>query len=498
MSLMIKAKKNTFAYYANFFTNVLLTFLFTPILVKYLGTTYFGVWKTTQKLLDFASAADGRSAQALKWIIANQEASDDDDRKRRAVGSALRISIYFLPILSLLLAVLVFLAPSAIRGLAGSDINMVRLFTLTLGANVVLGPLLGIPDAVLVGTNKGYQSIGIQTVWLIISNVTMLALAVNGFGLIYLAGTVLSCAVLNALCVLWVAKRTVKWLGVQKPGPQENTTFFAFSGWILLWALIEKLLLSSEVLIIGFTIGPIEVTRYSFTAYVAQFAVAICLLTGSAVTPGLGALISSQDVTTASQAIRKLREVVLAIAAVIAGVTLIMNKSFVNIWVGERFYLGDIANILLVALFLQVVIIRSEAQVHDLGLKIRTRAVLGFLSVTFGLFLGVLLGWKYNSAVAVMAGLFVGRLLLLCALPAMVDKAILVRQRLWPIYIWCVIILLPCAIVGIILPLLSIHLAISFALFSAAALFAACYALLLSDDTKMTVKAMVFSRFNRD
>ena len=106
-SMFKKVKLNAVAGYTHFAISSLLVFFVSPFLVKFLGVSVFGMWKSIEKILSFASIADGRSAQALKWVIANDESSNDLDYKKQFVGSALKIWLYFLPFVTLIVFLLV-------------------------------------------------------------------------------------------------------------------------------------------------------------------------------------------------------------------------------------------------------------------------------------------------------------------------------------------------------------------------------------------------------
>ena len=82
-----------------FFINTITAFILNPILVGYFGAYLFGIWKSIDKYLGFASIADGKGSQALKWIVAKHESSKDNGLKQRFVGSAFIVWIIFLPIL---------------------------------------------------------------------------------------------------------------------------------------------------------------------------------------------------------------------------------------------------------------------------------------------------------------------------------------------------------------------------------------------------------------
>src|SRR5690554_1619033 len=157
-SLVRRAGLNAFTSYINFIVNAGLVFFISPFLVTYLGSSTFGIWKSIQQILGFASIADGRASQALKWVIANKKDVDNDREKQEIIGSAIRIWLYFLPVLLISVGVLVFLLPNLINGLQFHEVNIVRVAGMILGMNIILTPLLGIPDAVLVGINEAHKS----------------------------------------------------------------------------------------------------------------------------------------------------------------------------------------------------------------------------------------------------------------------------------------------------------------------------------------------------
>src|SRR2546425_7436436 len=57
------------------------------------------------------SAADGRPTEALRLLIATKQGADDPMEHRRAVGSALVVWLWFLPLVAGVGAVLVWLSP---------------------------------------------------------------------------------------------------------------------------------------------------------------------------------------------------------------------------------------------------------------------------------------------------------------------------------------------------------------------------------------------------
>ncbi|UPK25702.1 polysaccharide biosynthesis protein [Bradyrhizobium sp. 195] len=428
---MNETKLNAIALYANFVVMALLGLAINPLLVQSLGATDFGIWKSLLRLLDLSGVADGRATQALKWIVAHGSRKDDDLTLRRAVAAAILMWLFWLPVLLLAVSGVIYLLPSLINGVTADHLTLARWAALALGINVILSALLGIPDAVLIGTNQGYRSIVLTTTFLVISNGLMLLAARADFGLPTLGLITLGSTVLNGTFTWWVARKRVKWWGIAKPMRSDVSRFAGFSNWTLVWALVQLLLLSSELLLISAMSGPVAVTEYTFTSYSIQFALSICLMTGSAVTPSLGALIGSADFTGAGKLVRQTREILLAVMTVSGAGILLLNKAFVSVWIGPEYYMGDALNALMVIAFLQLSHIRLEAQIQDVGLNISKKVLVALAATVVSLLLAGLLFLVFGSLESIYLGLIIGRLLASILLPRLVSGLVPIPAYHW-------------------------------------------------------------------
>lgn len=421
---MSSTKLNALTLYVHFVVVALIGLVANPLLVRSLGAEHFGIWKACLRILDLSAVADGRGTQALKWIVAHGDSRDDADQKRRDIGAALAIWMIWLPILLVVVSASVAALPYLITGIDAADLQTVRLAAGLLGLNVVLMGLLTLPDAVLVGTNQGYRSYVVTTLFLVLSNIGMVLAAHAGFGLVGLGVVTVAAQVVNGLIVLVIARRFVRWWGVRRPRWADVRRVLGFSNLTLVWALVQLVLLSSEVLLIGYFSGPVDVSRYTFTAYVAQFALSICLMTGSAVTPRLGALCGAGKLDEATVLHARTRRILYAIITVVASGIILMNGAFVSLWVGPDFYMGDAANLAMVALMIQLALIRFDAQVQDVGLQIGRKVLWGSLGATVSLITAGAVYTATSDVALMFVGLLAGRLPLSFIFPRQVDRLI--------------------------------------------------------------------------
>jgi O-antigen/teichoic acid export membrane protein len=427
-NILHKAKLNALASYLNFGVSSALIFLLSPYLVSFLGNYSFGVWKSIQKILTFATVADGRATQALKWVIANDESKGDIIVKQQAIGSSLKIWLYFLPFMFLIISLLVWNLPNLINNLDSSLYESVYLVGFILGANMLINPLLAIPDAILVGTNNGYKSTSIQIIGVVFSNCLMVLVAYLGFGIIGLASVILLITLMNAGFIFYVCKTNIPWLGIQKPSKEQIKEFFGFSFWVFLWTFVQKLILSTEILLIAFLLNPETVSNYIFTTYIVQLAISISLISGSAITPGLGKVIGAKDFEKAREIIRIVRDAIMFIAAFFGGIILLFNRNFVSLWMGETYFMGEFTNLLIVLIMVHLVMFRIEGQVQDLSLKIKNKVIYGALFAALSFVLALigfeLLGERIEG---IFLGILIGRVLHVFVFQNLVNKMLAMK-----------------------------------------------------------------------
>lgn len=421
---MSNTKYNALALYANFIVMGLIGILINPLMVRALGMEQFGVWKACLRLLDLTAVADGRASQALKWIVAHRNREEDIGQKQRDVGAALTIWLLWTPLLFVAVITIVFYLPNLVTGISASSLPYARWLAALLGFNIVLSGLLGIADATLVGTNQGFRSYMLATTFLVLCNFGTLIVARGNYGLIGIGLVTVVCSFLNGITTWQMARRYVRWWGVRSPSLQDVKRVLSFSNWTLLGAFLQAFMLSTEVLVIGYVSGPENVSRYTFTCYVSTFVLSMCLMTGTAVTPKLGAMIGSADTVNAVALHDRTRELLLALVTTGAVGLILCNRPFVQSWAGPNYYLGDLVNLGVVAVFVQLALVRFDFQIQDISLQIARKvmwmAVGSGLAIVFGATLYGLTG----QLPMLFVGIVIGRLPMNFALPHLVAKVI--------------------------------------------------------------------------
>jgi O-antigen/teichoic acid export membrane protein len=428
-SLTRRAVLTAIASLLDYGAQIATTLLVTPIVVGRLGSSLFGVWEMLRQAVGYMSAADGRPMDALRLVIASEQASADTGRVRRHVGAALGVWLVFLPLVAIAGTILVWLAPTITQ--VGPELRgSVRLACGLLVLGFIAGALAGIPEAVLRGMNLGYKRMGWQAALSATGGLLAAGAVYTGLGVWGLGAAQLALAGFTGLCFVLLAKRYVPAFAVARPSRAEVASLLRMSAWLTGGLVLTNLLLASDVLILGMVVSPAVVATYVLTGSSARMSVTLFNFTVGATTAGLGGLMGQHEYERATQ-IRRELVTLTWLFVTIAGATILMwNRSFVSLWVGEQHYAGTWANLLIVCVMAQTAFIRGDAFIIDAALRPRPRvivtAIAAVLTVAATLALTPVLG-----IAGLCLGIVVGRLPQTIAYPRLVASCLQRQRTVW-------------------------------------------------------------------
>ena len=421
-----RASLNALAAVIEYGARLVVGFVVNPILVAGLGGFAFGVWQILGRLVGYMSAAGGRPAQALKWSIANRQASSDIDAKRRQIGSSLIVATVFLPILVPIGFIIAWFVP----GWLDAPPDMVwpiRVATGLLVANLILLNFLDVPRSVLEGENLGYKRMGLSALLVVAwGGLTILAVK-TGMGLPGVALATVVTTILTAATYLFIVRVHVSWFRARRPSRAEVQGFLGLSWWFLGWRLVMQVLRSSDMVVLGVADSAELVSVYALTRYVPETLTTLVSMVVMGVAPGLGGLIGSGKLDRSAAVRAELMTFSWLLATVAGAGFLMWNRSFVGLWVGDAFYAGDLENLLIAALVTQFVFIRIDAHIIDLTLDLKQKVLVGALAGTVAVALSTAFVLAGGGIVGLCAGFLIGRGLLTLVYPAIVGRALDIR-----------------------------------------------------------------------
>jgi O-antigen/teichoic acid export membrane protein len=415
-----KAYLNALASVLDNGARIAVALVITPILVSGLGNLLFGVWQILNRLVSQISAADGRPTQALKWVIANRQVSDDDDQKKREVGSAFAVWIIFLPVLLIAGAIVIWFSPTVTK-VSPELYSVVRFSCAVLVINFIFLGLIALPEAVLRGMNLGYKRMGVMASLTIFGGVLTAGAIYFELGLTGVAGAQVVVSIITSIVFWLLVRKFVPWFGVALPQFSEVRRFLKLSIWYTLWTLINKLLLVSDVIVLGIVSSALTVTTYTLTGYPAMVIAEFIFVAIEAIIPGLGGVIGQKQYEKAAEIRKEMMTISWLLVTAVGATILMWNRSFIHLWVGSEHYAGLWVNILIVLVVVQWVFFRIDAFVIDLTLNLRRKVIIGAIAAILSIGTAAVLIPSMGIA-GLCVGLLGGRFVLTISYPLIVNS----------------------------------------------------------------------------
>ena len=167
------------------------------------------------------------------------------------MGSAIIVALLFLPPMFILGAVLVWFVPIWFKA-PEAYVGPIRLAVGFLVLNLAVTSFAIVPQSVLTGENLAYKRMGLGTVLVFIGGgFTWLVLYLD-LGIAAGAAAALASTLLTGAFYYVVARRYAPWFGARFPPLRDARPFIGLSFWFMVWNLVMTLMLSGDVMILGF------------------------------------------------------------------------------------------------------------------------------------------------------------------------------------------------------------------------------------------------------
>jgi O-antigen/teichoic acid export membrane protein len=421
-NLTKKAYLNAFASALDYAARLLIGFFITPLVVVGLGDFFYGVWQFLNRLVGYISPSSGKPTMALKWTLASMQNSTDYDLKRQQVGNTLAILAIFTPLLAILGGLMTWFVPFWLKA-PPEYFWQVRVAAALLVLELIATSLATIPQSVLQGENISYKRMGATTIMVLVGGgLTWLAIVLKT-GIVGVAAAAVISMFLSGGWFLLVVRQYAPWFGVGRPTRKSIMSFMGISWWFMGWNLVSQVMTDGDVVLLGLLGAVTMVADYTLTKYAPDMLISIIAIMVFGSAPGLGGILGSGDYEKAARVRGEMMALTWLIVTVMGGTILTWNQAFLSLWVGAQHFTGVTSALLMVVMVTQMVIIRNDASVIDLTLKINRKVTIGAISSAVSLILAGVLVKVFNLGIAGLCiGLIAGRLILSIAYPMLIGR----------------------------------------------------------------------------
>jgi len=227
--------------------------------------------------------------------------------------------------------------------------------------------------SLFVGMNLSYRRIGIQSVSTIAVGVLSYIFLIRDMGITGLGIAAVIGALLMLALYYWLTRHVFYWLRLIKIKTSELWEFISINSEYLLLKVSSLLSESFDLLLLAYFLGPAEVASYSLTLFTAKGLRKFIQEFTTAYSPGLSIARAESSSSFISN-----RETFILINWLAIGMSfpilIVINESFLSLWVGPDVYLGDLENLLIYLIVIFKLTRGLEVAVISMTLRVKEMA----------------------------------------------------------------------------------------------------------------------------
>lgn len=353
--------------------------LVSPVIVKGLGSSLYGAWKIIGQLTGYATLADSRATQVLKWTVAKKKEIASEEELRSDVTSALFVTAFILPLILIAGAVISWYAPYITR----VDIAYFSLIRITCGLlifSLAIAKVFDLFEAVLRGMNLGFKRMGLRSGIIVGGGALKVFVITQGYGLIGLSIVQIFITIVTGLSFYFIVKKSVGWFGFGKTNFKRVLYFSKLSGWNMANTATDTILTSSDKVLLGFAAGPVVVSSYALSTFLPLAIQGLLFRVIIGAMPGIGKLFGLKEYSKIYKVWDSMNGLIFLLTTATGVTVILFNNSFLKAWVGDGFFAGNVINVLLIVMILQDTFIKHDGYIINATLDLKKKVYLSLFS----------------------------------------------------------------------------------------------------------------------
>jgi O-antigen/teichoic acid export membrane protein len=333
--------------YLYLFVGLILSFLLTPIILRYLGQTAYGLWVVFGSVVGYFGLLDfGINTATIKYT-AEYRARNEQENVNKYISTILVVFIFIGVFIIVVCFGLTPFIPSLFN-IPKDLIPLGQIAFLIMGLNVALG-LLGATFGNMI---YGYQRVDVWKIFGIIQAIANASFAIIflrlGFGLIGVVvaslSSVLILIILYLLFIHYSNYAIVIHPKLANVNMLKKIAPYSIRSFVL--SLTSQVLYYTDNIVIGIFLGASLVTIYSIAYKLCFFATYMFSIITQTIFPTFTRLYTIEDIDGLESLYLKTVKISVVIMVPIGLFLGFFGRSFINLWVGEENFVG--INVLLV------------------------------------------------------------------------------------------------------------------------------------------------------
>ncbi|ARS34127.1 oligosaccharide flippase family protein [Pontibacter actiniarum] len=414
-------------------------FIVSPFIVNGLGSAVYGIWQMLTQMTGYAGMADTRATQVLKWSIANKRGVAEKEELRSDVTTALVVTCLILPLVLITGGIIVWYAPVITKADAEYH-SIIRMACSFLVLSLVINKVFNLFESVLRGMNLGFKRMGLRAGIVAVGGGLKVLAITQGFGLVGLSMVEVFTAVITGASFYYIVKQSIGWFGFGKTNMSKVVSYGKLSGWFMAYTGSKMFLLHSDKILLGYLAGPVFVTKYAITMFTSNAIQGFVNAVVNGIIPGIGGLFGKQEYDKVIKARRIVVTLNWLLITSLGVAVLLLNRTFIALWVGVDHYAGTLENLLILYVSIQAIFFQIDSLIINVTLNMKKKVLFSVLASAVTILLAYTLV-DDHYIIGLSCSVLVGRFILTVGYPLILkermqdNSRILTRQKIQPFVI---------------------------------------------------------------
>lgn len=326
--------------YVYIFVNTIMTFIYTPFLIKCLGKSEYGLYTIALSIMSYLSMLDLGFGNSMIRYTSKYKSLEKKEEENEINGLFL-ISYLIICVVSLLIGVLLYKNVGLLFGqkFTASELNSARIIILILVVNVAIAFPLSVFGSYIISSEKFAFQKGLLTVKAILYPISLIYALFNGANaivvVILMSAFNLAINLINAYyCIVKLDMR----FKISKSCFKYFKEIFTYSFFIFLAMIVDSIYNNTDQIILGAVCGTAVVAVYGLFTQIRTMYEQMSTAISGVCLPKIVSMVekknSDDEVSTFFNKISKIQMIVMFL--VLFGFIL-FGKAFVTLWGGADY-----------------------------------------------------------------------------------------------------------------------------------------------------------------
>ena len=326
--------------YVSILANTLVQLLYTPILIRFLGQSEYGLYSLISALIGYLTVLDLGFGNALIVYSNKYRASNQKEKEEKLFGM-FKIIFYIIGFVIAILGFILFLNTETLFGntMTDNELNKTKIMMLILIFNLIITFFFNIYQSIISAYEKfTFQKI-MSILVTILRPVIMIPFLFMGYKSITLCVVLTSVNLLFCLSNYFYCKNKLK-IKVKFSGFDVNIfkVIFSYSFFIFIGVIVEKVNWSLDQFILGACVGTLEIAIYSVAIQFVSLFRNISSAWGGILLPKLSKMVANNcDDTSLNNEFIKYGRIQWFIIFLFMSGLIIFGYEFIKIWAGIEY-----------------------------------------------------------------------------------------------------------------------------------------------------------------